>query len=1051
MMFDKRCLVGALALGMMLPAYADDTEIYVGSGAESQAPNVLFVVDTSGSMDESELVMQSPYDPNVDYEGDCDDDHIYWASGAAGTPPSCDTERYILRSASICGDITNSVDSDAGMAITEAAQDRGGFLLRWLSLQAGNHTDDVDCRSSLLSGTYQFYSANYVNWFHSEGGGRVMTRMEIVQDVAKDLVDSISGVNIGLARFDQGPGGQGYGDQWDGGYIDIPIDPIADNRTLFKDAIDSYTPLGSTPLSETMYEVTQYWRGGRLKYGNRTNPRQSAPRARKGANYISPIEHSCQKNHIVYLTDGEPQYDNDADDDIEALVGAPCSGNCLDELAQFLYENDQRPDIPGLNNVITHTIGFHTDQDLLRAAARKGGGNYYTADNYDALKTSLTALFTEILSGTSLFTAPAVSVNAFNRLSHLDQIYFALFRPEDATVWSGNVKRYRMDAQTGQLVDVNDQPAVKEATGEFADDARSFWSGLVDGNDVRLGGMAGELGNSRNVYTYVGTGTDVALSNHPLSEDNAELTPERLGLSAGETAYRERLLRWARGIDVDDVDGDGDYTDPRRQMGDPLHSKPVLVNYGTDPDDPQLTMFVTTNEGYLHAVDTDSGAELFAYMPGELLPNIKAQYENTRPADADRTYGLDGPLSVSLHDGVQLFFGQRRGGRHYYALDVSSRTEPRLLWTITGGLPDDPYEELGQTWSRPIPTRIDIGGEVRNVLIFAGGYDPGQDQHAVRTEDTQGRALFIADARTGQKLWSGGPSGGSHDQTFADMNYSIPSDVRVLDIDGDGLADQIYVGDMGGQLWRFDIHNGEPSTGLVTGGVVADLAEDDDSAHARRFYYPPDIALISERGSQWLSMSIGSGWRAHPVDTAVQDRFYMIRNANIFAPPTDANGTVSYAKLDEDDLYDATENLIAEAATEDLRSEERLELYGKRGWYIRLNTNGEKVMAESVTLDGQLLFTTYQPSAPETVASCGPGAGKGRAYAVNLVDATPVHDRDGSGELEAADRAGDLARGGIPPAPTPIFIDGKTRVLVGPEQIEFEGDARRHIIYWREQ
>lgn len=57
----------------------------------------------------------------------------------------------------------------------------------------------------------------------------------------------------------------------------------------------------------------------------------------------------------------------------------------------------------------------------------------------------------------------------------------------------------------------------------------------------------------------------------------------------------------------------------------------------------------------------------------------------------------------------------------YHALDVTDRESPTRMWTIARG--QTGFEELGQTWSRPIPTEVDIDGTERKVLIFAGGYD----------------------------------------------------------------------------------------------------------------------------------------------------------------------------------------------------------------------------------------------------------------------------------------------------------------------------------------
>ena len=46
-------------------------------------------------------------------------------------------------------------------------------------------------------------------------------------------------------------------------------------------------------------------------------------------------------------------------------------------------------------------------------------------------------------------------------------------------------------------------------------------------------------------------------------------------------------------------------------------------------------------------------------------------------------------------DHVYLYTGMRRGGSNYYALDVTDRNNPELLWTIQGGSGD--FAELGQS------------------------------------------------------------------------------------------------------------------------------------------------------------------------------------------------------------------------------------------------------------------------------------------------------------------------------------------------------------------
>jgi len=44
------------------------------------------------------------------------------------------------------------------------------------------------------------------------------------------------------------------------------------------------------------------------------------------------------------------------------------------------------------------------------------------------LTTAFTQILTEVLSVNTTFVAPAVPVNAFNRLTHRNELYYALFR-----------------------------------------------------------------------------------------------------------------------------------------------------------------------------------------------------------------------------------------------------------------------------------------------------------------------------------------------------------------------------------------------------------------------------------------------------------------------------------------------------------------------------------------------------------------------------------------------------------------------------------------------
>jgi type IV pilus assembly protein PilY1 len=421
----------------------------------------------------------------------------------------------------------------------------------------------------------------------------------------------------------------------------------------------------------------------------------------------------------------------------------------------------------------------------------------------------------------------------------------------------------------------------------------------------------------------------------------------------------------------------------------------------------------------------------------------------------NKTYGLDGNVVAWMNDingdgiingadHVYLYIGMRRGGNNIYSLDVTDRNNPSLRWVIKGGSGD--YAELGQTWSTINVEKIKDGATEKMVLIFGGGYDTNQDNVTVRTADSVGRAVFIADASSGQLLWSAG-NGGT--LAVADMDYSIPARIKPLDMKGDGLVDRLYVADTGGQIFRFDIdnNNGFALSSSITGGRIADLA-DTGTANARRFYYPPDVALIAKRGEPaYLSLVVASGYRAHPLDTDVQDRIYLIKDTDVY------NAPASYATLTESDLYDATLNLVAGNGSDPQKAAAKAALDSTDGWYVKLddgtNSNtwaGEKGLSEALLIEGVAVVTTFIPSSNTT--SCAPQAGTGRVYYLDVFDGSAAFPSN----LDVrTDRHNDLARSGIPPTPNVIITKGGEPTLcIGTEceAAEFGLGARK--TYWYE-
>ena len=825
-----------------------------------------------------------------------------------------------------------------------------------------------------------------------------------MQDVATNLLNSINGVNVGLMTFNY----------QQGGYVVHAVQPIATARTNMINEINALTPSTWTPLSETLYEAGLYYEGKNVYFG--TN---SVADSRDSGNpniYDSPLNVSCQKNFIVLLTDGEPTQDHDADSLITSMQDAngktfsdyvpggmcdpetypagfnPDGGQCLDDLAQFLHEGDQSP-LAGNQNIDVYTIGFTVDLPILADTAARGGGQYYTANDTASLSTALSNIVTNILDTQTTFLSPTVSVNSFNRTRNLNDLFISVFKASANTHWPGNLKKYRLDPTTDQIIDVNGAPAVDPATGFFADTSQSYWSTAVDGSDIQAGGAANKIPDpsTRKVYTYI-SGADLTASANRISTTNTALTDAMLNIGQPGDPSHNDLVNFINGLDVTDVNQNNNTNEPRDQMGDPLHSQPVTVIYGPTVDD--AVVYFATNDGYLHAIDTKTGVEKWAFIPPDFLKNQVDLFINaSRPT---KEYGIDGSLRVQMlanGDGtigpgekVYLFFGVRRGGDVYYALDVTNPDAPQFMWrrdstSLTGS---------GQSWATPVPTRMNIQGASQNaekfVLVIGGGYEPDQDNVTTST-DTAGNSIYIIDSVSGNLLWRGSKSGATANFAVTNkaMDYSIPAEVKVIDFDGDGFADRMYAADMGGQVWRFDVFNGQPASSLITGAAPSASPLVDDT---RRFYYSPDVALVNTKDYHFVHVGIGSGHRAHPLSLANHDRFYALRDNLGLATMTQAQYD-AVTPIKDSDLVDVTTDINAAVPQ------------GSPGWRLELSDGGwqgEKVLAESRTFNNQVFFTTFTPSTDTT--SCEPKLGTNRLYVMSLFNGAPVNNLDNSQDTQ---------------------------------------------------
>ena len=373
-----------------------------------------------------------------------------------------------------------------------------------------------------------------------------------------------------------------------------------------------------------------------------------------------------------------------------------------------------------------------------------GGGEAYTQTDAAGLKAAFEEILAEVApEADSTFVSPTVAVNAFNRTRTLNSLYVSVFAPSNRAHWPGNVKKYQLvDGVIHGGTAAEPTPAVNPATGFFSEGSSDmFPGGGADGADVTKGGAAVNLPawGARKIYTYLG---EDAL-NH---DDNAftvantdNITADLLNVSAER---RTDVIQFTLGKDVNDDDNDGVFDETRYAMGDPMHARPAVAIYGGEEDAPEGVVFNTNNDGMLQAIDMNSGAELWAFIPEEMMRRLGSLQRNA--VVADRTYGLDGDVRIFkydvdrdgvIEDGDKVYavFGFGRGGSAYYALDVTNREAPRFLWKKTV----DDLPVLGQAWSAPVITRVNVGTTVQSdpqkfVVIFGAGYDTVQEDYEYR-------------------------------------------------------------------------------------------------------------------------------------------------------------------------------------------------------------------------------------------------------------------------------------------------------------------------------
>jgi type IV pilus assembly protein PilY1 len=332
------------------------------------------------------------------------------------------------------------------------------------------------------------------------------------------------------------------------------------------------------------------------------------------------------------------------------------------------------------------------------------------------------------------------------------------------------------------------------------------------------------------------------------------------------------------------------------------------------------------------------------------------------------------------------------------------------------------------------------------VLVFGAGYDATANDADPQGPATEGRGVFVVDAKTGAHIWSISPDAfsplaGIH-KSHSGMIYSIAADLSVIntDLDVQNLADRIYAPDTGGNIWRINISDPDPDN--WTFGKLAELSGG-TAANKRRFLFAPDVVQFD---STTDSVLIGSGDREHPFDIAIVNRFYMIKDSHAINAVPDP-----LAPIREGDLLDVTSNTLQDPnASADTLAGIRSDLAAASGWYITLAT-GEKVVTGATTLGGTTIFATNTPTSVSSPGSCTGPLGTALIYAVDFKDATATLYENADGIFS---RAEERVGGGLPPTPIPfatqIGNDYFEGAITGTQVVQPPSSAigQRYRVFW---
>lgn len=497
-----------LAAGAILPAYAEDIDIFIGeSSGGNDNPNVLIVLDNSSNWSAANQGWPADAAPPVACGNDCNKQGYYELKSL----------RKVINSLPTTSTGAGQVNVGLMMFNNSNATRDGGYVRSAIKeMSADNKAKFIAVIDKIISNfntetasSSVQYSAALFDAFKYFGG---------YTDVAHATANSkpsVTPVFNDIRIFSRRYWGSNNVDVYSDGSLkrdaaayedvyDIRYEPPkqttcgknyiifigngfpasessnVDMRNALKYLYDAEHPM--TTITE--YPVADYFCSGTFTdlnntcYADATACAAAKPGDSASTLYQCGTNNSCKgsKRVIQQCTSVSATY---------TTPSANAANRFADEFTDFLFKTDVS-DTTGQQNVFTYTIDVYKDQPsvaqsaLLRNMAKLGGGQYFNATDEAKIFNAMQEIFAEITSVNSTFASASLPVNATNRTQNENQVFIAMFRPDPAAKprWFGNLKRYQLvdDAGNIELGDADGNLAVNTQTGFIKDCAASYWT-----------------------------------------------------------------------------------------------------------------------------------------------------------------------------------------------------------------------------------------------------------------------------------------------------------------------------------------------------------------------------------------------------------------------------------------------------------------------------------------------------------------------------------------------------------------------------------------------